>query len=164
MPVNLKELFNTARNLFQQMKTGAPPASMPPQQGYSGQPVYPSQQGYPQQDYSGQPVYPPQQGYPQQGYPQQGYPQQGYPQQGYPQQDYSGQPVYPPQQGYPQPTYGPQQPMSPQQGGVNPLLAGGVGAVAGGLAGYGLGQVLGEGKRYIGLRHGDDDDDDSEED
>ncbi len=137
MPVNLKELFNTARNLFQQMKTGAPPASMPPQQGYSGQPVYP---------------------------PQQGYPQQGYPQQGYPQQGYSGQPVYPPQQGYPQPTYGPQQPMSPQQGGVNPLLAGGVGAVAGGLAGYGLGQVLGEGKRHIEPHHDDDGGDDSEED
>lgn len=110
MPVNLKELFNTARNLFQQMKTGAPPASMPPQQGYAGQPAYP------------------------------------------------------PQQGYPQPTYGPQQPMSPQQGGVNPLLAGGVGAVAGGLAGYGLGQVLGEGKRHIEPHHDDDGGDDSGED
>ncbi len=114
MPVNFKELFNTARNLFQQMKTGAPPASIPPQQGYSGQPVYPPQQSYSQQGYS------------QQGYSQQGYPQQGSPQQGYP------------QQGYPQPTYGPQQPTSSQQGDVNPLLAGGVGAVAGGLAGYGL--------------------------
>ena len=102
MPVNLKELFNIARNLFQQMKTGTSPASMPPQQGY----------------------------------PQQGYPQQGYP----------------------------QQPMSPQQGSVNPLLAGGAGAVAGGLAGYGLGQVLGEGKRHIGSHHDDDGGDDSEED
>ena len=127
MPVNLKDLFTTARNLFQQMKTGTSPASMPPQQGYPGQPVYPPQQGYPQQSYSGQP--------------------------------------YPPQQGYPQPTYGPQQPMlSSQQGAVNPLLAGGVGAVAGGLAGYGLGLVLGEGKRHIRSHHDDDDDDDNEED
>ncbi len=133
MPVNLKELFNIARNLFQQMKTGtSPAASMPPQQGYPGQPVYPPQQGYPQ------PTYGPQQGYP-------------------------GQPVYPPQQGYPQPTYGPQQPLSsPQQGAVNPLLAGGAGAVAGGLAGYGLGQVLGEGKRHI--RSHEEEEDDSEED
>jgi len=97
MPVNFKELFDTARNLFQQMKMGTPSTSIPPQPGY------------PQQGYSGQP----------------GYPQQGY---------------------------------GPQQGAVNPLLAGGVGAVAGGLAGYGLGQVFGEGKRHIGF-HDDDNND-----
>ena len=129
MPVNFKDLFNTARNLFQQMKTGTSPASMPPQQGYPGQ------------------SYPPQQGYPGQPYP--------------PQQCYPGQP-YPPQQGYPQQTYGPQQPVSSPQQGANPLLAGGVGAVAGGLAGYGLGQMLGEGKQHIRSHH--DDDDGSEED
>lgn len=115
MPVNFKELFDTARNLFQQMKMGTPSTSIPPQPGY------------PQQGYSGQPGCPPQQGYPQ--------------------QSYTGQPGYP-QQGY-----------GPQQGAVNPLLAGGVGAVAGGLAGYGLGQVFGEGKRHIGF-HDDDNNND----
>ncbi len=128
MPMNLNELFNIARNLFQQMKTGTSPAPMPPQQGYP-------QQGYPQQGVPGQPGYPPQQGVPQQGYPQQSYP---------------GQPGYP-----------------PQPGAVNPLLVGGIGAVAGGLAGYGLGQVVGEGKRHNQSHHDDDDDyddDDQEED
>jgi hypothetical protein len=131
MPVNFKELFNTARTLFQQMKTGTPP-----QQGYYPQQGYPQAQGYPQQ-------------VPPQGYPQQvpqGYPQQD-PQQGYPQQPPQGYPQAPQgyQQGYPQ------QPVSPQQGGANPLLVGGVGAVAGGLAGYGLGQMLGGGKRHMGF-------------
>ena len=53
---------------------------------------------------------------------------------------------------------------SPQQGAVNPLLAGGVGAVAGGLAGYGLGQVFGEGKRHIGFHHDEEEEEDNEED
>lgn len=150
MPGNLQDLFTLARNLFQQMKTGTSPASLPPQQGYP-------QPDYPQLGYSSQP-YPPQQGSPQQDYPQQGSPQQGYPQ-----QSYSGQP-YSPQQGSPQPIYGPQQPLSSsQQGAVNSWLAGGVGAVAGGLAGYGLGQVVSEGKRHIRLHHDDEDDDDDDD-
>jgi hypothetical protein len=60
-------------------------------------------------------------------YPQQGnmVPPQEHPQQGYSQQRY-------PQQGY------------WQRGGMNPWVAGGLGALGGGLAGYGLGQALGE--------------------
>jgi hypothetical protein len=59
---------------------------------------------------------------PQQGsmYPPQQYPQQGYPQQGFPQQGYW------------------------QRGGVNPWVAGGLGALGGGLAGYGVSQAVGE--------------------
>lgn len=40
------------------------------------------------------------------------------------------------QQGYPQ--------QSPQRGGMNPWVVGGLGALGGGLAGYGLGQAVGE--------------------
>jgi hypothetical protein len=58
--------------------------------------------------------------------------QQGYSQQGYgPQQEY-------PQQGYLQQGYG------PQRGRMNPWMAGGLGALGGGLMGYGLGQAVDE--------------------
>jgi hypothetical protein len=96
-------------------------------------PEMPQQQSYtPEQRYA-PPEYrgvPSGSGYPQQGYPQQGYPQQeGMPSQGYPQQGY------------------------PQRGGMNPWVAGGLGAVGGGLAGYGIGQAVGEMQQYA---NGDD--------
>lgn len=65
-------------------------------------------------------------------YPQQDYPQREqryqYPQQAYPPQDY------------------------PQRGGMNPWLAGGLGAIGGGLAGYGLGQAVGEMQQQLSDR------------
>jgi hypothetical protein len=114
---------------------------MPLQQGYNSEQRYappeyraPGGLDYPQQGYPPQGMMNPQQGYP---YPQQGSPQQGgmLSQQGYPSQGY------------------------PQRGGMNPWVAGGLGALGGGLAGYGLGQAVGEMQQYASdnpLTNGDD--------
>jgi hypothetical protein len=68
--------------------------------------------------------------------------QQSYtPEQRYTPPEYRGAPSgfgYPQQGGvYPQQGY-------PQRGGMNPWIAGGLGALGGGLAGYGIGQAVGE--------------------
>lgn len=77
--------------------------------------------------------------------------QQSYtPEERYTPPQYSGAPSgsgYPqqrdmnPQQGYPQQGY-------TQREGMNPWVAGGLGALGGGLAGYGLGQAVGELQQY----------------
>ncbi len=54
--------------------------------------------------------------------------------------------------GYGAPGYGPGSP--PQQGGVNPWVAGGLGAVGGGLLGYELGKLEGEREARHELEHG----------
>ena len=68
--------------------------------------------------------------------------QQSYtPEQRYAPPEYRGAPSgfgYPQQGGvYPQQGY-------PQRGGMNPWITGGLGALGGGLAGYGIGQAVGE--------------------
>ncbi len=61
---------------------------------------------------------------------------------------YRQEPAYPqqgnmvPRQEYPQQRYAQQGDW--QRGGMNPWVAGGLGALGGGLAGYGLGQAVGE--------------------
>lgn len=70
---------------------------------------------------------------------------------GYPQQNYN--PNFP-NQGYPQ-NYGP----GYNQGGVNPLIPGGIGAVGGGLLGYELGKAQGENEGHReGGNYGNDND------
>ncbi len=66
-------------------------------------------------------------------------PDAGYGQPGYGRPPYYG-PGYDPN-GYGRPLYGPGY---PPQGGINPWVAGGLGAVGGGLLGYGLGRMAGE--------------------
>ena len=63
------------------------------------------------------------------------------PQQGYG-QGYGPPPSYP--AGYGRPFYGPSYPQQgyPPQGGINPWVAGGLGALGGGLVGYELGQAM----------------------
>ena len=126
----LEKIYSYVRRFFLQRDTLFSSPQMSQQQSF-----FPAQREAPyyRETPSG-PVYPAQgASYPQPGYSQQGpsqYPQQGYPQQGYPQyqQEY-------PQQGYSQ---------YPQQRGMNPWVVGGLGALGGGLAGYGLGQAVGE--------------------
>jgi hypothetical protein len=65
------------------------------------------------------------------------------PQQRYgPPQGYGPASDYPP--GYGRPFYGPSYPQQgyPAQGGINPWVAGGLGALGGGLVGYELGQAM----------------------
>jgi hypothetical protein len=67
-------------------------------------------------------------------------PDPGYGQSGYGRPPYSGS-GYDPNGYYGRPMYGPGY---PPQGGVNPWVAGGMGALGGGLLGYGLGRMAGE--------------------
>ncbi|MFL5661432.1 MAG: hypothetical protein ACJ8BW_08760 [Ktedonobacteraceae bacterium] len=132
----LEKGYSYIRRFLLQRNTLFSSPEMPQQQSYT------PEQRYVPPEYWGVPSG---SGYPQQGYPQQGYPQQGYPQQGYPQQEGMPSQGYP-QQGYPQQSY-------PQRGGMNPWVAGGLGALGGGLAGYGIGQAVGEMQQYA---NGDD--------
>jgi len=123
----LEKGYSYVRRFLLQRNTLFSSPEMPQQQSYT------PEQRYAPPEYRGAPSG---FGYPQQGgvYPQQGYPQQGYAQQeGMPSQENSRQQggVYP-QQGY------------PQRGGMNPWITGGLGALGGGLAGYGIGQAVGE--------------------
>ena len=72
------------------------------------------------------------------GYERRDGPQQSY----YPQQGQPG--YYPPQQ-----SYYPQQGYYPQRQGMNPWLAGGMGALGGAALGYGLGQTVNNGDQLM---------------
>jgi hypothetical protein len=133
----LEKGYSYVRRFLLQRETLFSSSEVPQQQGYAPERNQyggaPAGSGYlPQSGIN------PQQGYPQRGemFPQQDYSQQGAmnPREGNPQQEVPSQQGYP-QQGYPQPGY-------PQRGGVNPWVAGGLGALGGGLAGYGLGQAI----------------------
>lgn len=122
----LERVYSYVRRFFLQRTTLFSSPGMPSQQDYHSEQKYaapeyraPGALDSPQQRYPPQGMMNPQQGYP---YPQQGSPQPGgmLPQQGYPPQSYH------------------------ERGGMNPWVAGGLGALGGGLAGYGLGQAVGE--------------------